>query len=137
MSMHMIHGVRVFGNTKSKPKKIDFKEMDEERRRYNKEMRRRGLHSAQVHSVTEYTKLASNSLKYKKEFKTYTPPQKTYRRATGNYQSRDIGMSVAAKRENTMYTGTLVKGIATMHKSNAVPVIDEQAAKEISQMRRN
>lgn len=42
-----------------------------------------------------------------------------------------------AKKEPQKYTGTLVKGIATMHKSNAVPVIDDQQAKEISQMRRN
>jgi hypothetical protein len=34
------------------------------------------------------------------------------------------------------YTGTLVKGIATMHKSNAVPVIDEEQMKDISRMRR-
>ena len=35
-----------------------------------------------------------------------------------------------------VYTGTLIKGIATMHKSNAVPVLNEEQAKEISQMRR-
>lgn len=41
-----------------------------------------------------------------------------------------------AKRESMKYTGTLVKGIATMHKSNAVPVIDEEQMKDISRMRR-
>ena len=40
------------------------------------------------------------------------------------------------KREPLKYTGTLVKGIATMHKSNAVPVIDEEQMKDISRMRR-
>lgn len=40
------------------------------------------------------------------------------------------------RKESLKYTGTLVKGIATMHKSNAVPVIDEEQAKEISRMRR-
>jgi len=40
------------------------------------------------------------------------------------------------KKESLMYTGTLVKGIATMHKSNAVPVIDEEQMKDISRMRR-
>ena len=34
------------------------------------------------------------------------------------------------------YTGTLIKGIATMHKSNAVPIIDQEQATEISRMRR-
>ena len=35
-----------------------------------------------------------------------------------------------------VYTGTLIKGIATMHKSNAVPIINEEQAVEISKMRR-
>ena len=40
------------------------------------------------------------------------------------------------KQESMKYTGTLVKGIATMHKSNAVPVIDDQHAIDIARMRR-
>lgn len=40
------------------------------------------------------------------------------------------------RRESMKYTGTLVKGIATMHKSNAVPVINEEQMKDISRMRR-
>ena len=44
--------------------------------------------------------------------------------------------SYIEKRESMKYTGTLVKGIATMHKSNAVPVIDEEQMKDISRMRR-
>ena len=43
-------------------------------------------------------------------------------------------VAVPTKQE---YTGTLIKGIATMHKSNAVPVISKQHAKDISNMRRN
>ena len=35
-----------------------------------------------------------------------------------------------------VYTGTKVKGIATMHKSNAVPVFSDEEAIEISRMRR-
>jgi hypothetical protein len=42
------------------------------------------------------------------------------------------GSKVTAPR----YTGTLIKGIATMHKSNAVPIIDQEQATEISRMRR-
>ena len=46
------------------------------------------------------------------------------------------GPNACAKKEPMRYTGTLIKGIATMHKSNAVPVIDDEQAKEISRMRR-
>jgi len=35
-----------------------------------------------------------------------------------------------------VYTGTMVKGIATMHKSNAVPVFSDEEAVDISKMRR-
>jgi hypothetical protein len=44
--------------------------------------------------------------------------------------------SSTAKKEPQKYTGTLIKGIATMHKSNAVPVIDQKQAIEIANMRR-
>jgi len=44
--------------------------------------------------------------------------------------------SSTAKKEPQKYTGTLIKGIATMHKSNAVPVIDQKQAEEIARMRR-
>lgn len=41
-----------------------------------------------------------------------------------------------AAPEKKQYTGTLVKGIATMHKSNAIPVIDDEQAKDLARMRR-
>jgi len=44
------------------------------------------------------------------------------------------GSSTASVHE--VYTGTKVKGIATMHKSNAVPVFSDEEAVEISRMRR-
>ena len=41
-----------------------------------------------------------------------------------------------AKVESKKYTGTLVKGISTMHKSNAVPILSQDEAKEHAHMRR-
>lgn len=61
----------------------------------------------------------------------------SYRRETTNYPSAsDAIAQVAAKQESPQYTGSLVKGIGTMHKSNAVPIIDEQHMKDIARMRR-
>jgi hypothetical protein len=40
------------------------------------------------------------------------------------------------KKEPQKYTGTLVTGIAQMHKSNAVPVINKEQAVDIAKMRR-
>ena len=61
-----------------------------------------------------------------------------YRRDEGVvYKSaEDHGPIALARPESQKYTGTLVKGIATMHKSNAVPVIDQEQATDISSMRR-
>ena len=59
-----------------------------------------------------------------------------YRREVPEYPSATTTASVAARPEPKRYTGTLVKGIGTMHKSNAVPVIDEQEMKDLASMRR-
>jgi len=40
------------------------------------------------------------------------------------------------KPEQKVYTGSAIKGIATMHKSNAVPIISDEQAVEIAKMRR-
>ena len=40
------------------------------------------------------------------------------------------------KKETPVYTGSLIKGIGTMHKSNAVPIFNDQEAKDIATMRR-
>jgi hypothetical protein len=41
-----------------------------------------------------------------------------------------------AKKPSPVYTGTKVKGIGTMHKSNAVPIFSDEEAIEIATMRR-
>jgi hypothetical protein len=59
----------------------------------------------------------------------------TDRAGTAHIPSRDTGGN-ATLAPAKMYTGTKVKGIATMHKSNAVPVFSDEEAVEISRMRR-
>ena len=54
---------------------------------------------------------------------------------THDIPSRDTG-GTATLAPAKVYTGTKVKGIATMHKSNAVPVFSDEEAVEISRMRR-
>ena len=59
-----------------------------------------------------------------------------YRRDTNEYRSAPDTVGVAARVESPHYTGSLVKGIGTLHKSNAVPVVDEEHMKDIARMRR-
>ena len=52
------------------------------------------------------------------------------------YPSVDSGGGIVTKSKSQQYTGDKIVGIATMHKSNAVPVFNSEAAVEISNMRR-
>ena len=63
-------------------------------------------------------------------------PAKSYVRQTPHYPSLNTGNVAATKASPKVYTGTKVMGIATMHKSNAVPVFNSEEAVEISKMRR-
>jgi len=47
------------------------------------------------------------------------------------------GSPLALKPTPNKYTGAACLGIATLHKSNAVPVFNQQAAIDAAQMRRN
>jgi hypothetical protein len=58
------------------------------------------------------------------------------RNTTAHIKSVDTGLGNAVLKPAKQYTGTKVKGIATMHKSNAVPVFSDEEAVEISKMRR-
>ena len=60
------------------------------------------------------------------------PPE----RSTAHIKSLGHDNGVAALNPPKVYTGTKVKGIATMHKSNAVPVFSDEEAVAISSMRR-
>ena len=57
------------------------------------------------------------------------------RDTTAHIKSVDTGGNAVLK-PSPVYTGTKVKGIATMHKSNAVPVFSNEEAVDISKMRR-
>ena len=57
------------------------------------------------------------------------------RNTTAHLKSVDTGGN-ATLAPAKVYTGTMVKGIATMHKSNAVPVFSNEQAVDISRMRR-
>lgn len=68
------------------------------------------------------------------EYRLSPPPGRT---TSNNIKSVNTGeVGVSTHRATPVYTGTKVKGIGTMHKSNAVPIFSDDEAKEISSMRR-
>jgi hypothetical protein len=75
-----------------------------------------------------------NSTRPKTGFVEFSPVYNS--RVTKAYPSVDTSACDTSRKESPKYTGSLIKGIATMHKSNAVPVLNEQDAVDISRMRR-
>jgi len=63
-------------------------------------------------------------------------PTKSHIRETPYYPSLNTGEQGATKAPAKVYTGDKMLGIATLHKSNAVPVFNSQEAVDISKMRR-
>ena len=62
---------------------------------------------------------------------------KPARRETPKIPSLPFTGAPCTKKENPVYTGTKMKGIGTMHKSNSVPIFSDEEAVAIATMRRN
>jgi len=71
--------------------------------------------------------------KIEKPFPKYTPPPG---RESEKIASLPFTAGPCTKAPDKVYTGTKIKGIGTMHKSNAVPIFSDEEAIEISKMRR-
>jgi hypothetical protein len=100
---------------------------------YNKQMKRLGAKTKTFDEYVAYRQGKSNT-KLKGGVKGPMDAT-TYRRETPKYEG-GVGIGVMVGRKENVYTGTLIKGIATMHKSNAVPIINEEQAHEVARMRR-
>lgn len=71
--------------------------------------------------------------KIEKSFPSYAPPPG---RESAKINSLPFTAGPCTKAPDKVYTGTMIKGIGTMHKSNAVPIFSDEEAVEISKMRR-
>ena len=99
-----------------------------------------------THGKKRKTKAFSKPKKRPVEFKERKVSPELYRRQEEQYKSlmeeymkNGEYHKIAGdctKKESPKYTGNLIKGIATMHKSNAVPVISQEEAEDIARMRR-
>lgn len=82
--------------------------------------------------------VAEEPKRKRKTFEVWKPEPTNYRGRNELPASLNGGadMSPATLKESPKYTGTKMLGIATMHKSNSVPVFAQEDAIEISKMRR-
>ena len=147
MTMHLARGLSTINTKKRKQKKLtqkDIERLQTEWRRHNKDMRRKHMHDLQFEHFEDYVAYTRGQYKPKrtqeKEFKEYVPKSQPHVRDTKSYpslQTSDTIPGVCGKRESQKYTGDLICGIATMHKSNAVPIMrGTKQAEDIARMRR-
>jgi hypothetical protein len=129
MSMHLHHpSLSLNGKKKGK---VKFRNADEARKARELDASWRELLKNQGLALEE--KRRSRAMKA--EPLVYKLTGATDRAGTAHIPSRNTGGN-ATLAPAKVYTGTKVKGIATMHKSNAVPVFSDEEAVEISRMRR-
>ena len=143
--MHLVRGMSTINTRKRKKKTLTLSQIakfEQEMRDYNKRMRKIHAHDMQM-NLEEYIAYCHGNYKPKAQKsvsdRNFEPLKSvdSYRRETKEIPSFGSMTGNAFRKEPNKYTGTLIKGIATMHKSNAVPIIDKKQAEEISQMRRN
>lgn len=158
MTMHLAQGLSTINTRKRKVKitKAKMAELELKWRQHNKDMKSKGLHDLRYEKLDDYINYCFGKVKKPdpRDYKYFKPnkPQRNVlaerdaehrkkypslmeeQMKAGTFNSES--MSRGTKKEPMKYTGTLIKGIATMHKSNAVPVIDDQHAKDIARMRR-
>lgn len=131
MSMHLHHpSLSLNGKKKGK---IKFRNAEEARK--SRELDAEWEKLKQKWSVESEDKRRRRALTAEPlNYKLSAPPGRSTSNNIKSLNSGEVGVSTY--RESPVYTGTKVKGIGTMHKSNAVPIFSDDEAKEISSMRR-
>ena len=139
MTMHLVGPWITTTNLKKRKAKNKTKSLIAAEKEHEKFLKKMGLAPvAQLVERPAYTRLSGRL------------PRGGGSSPSGGTNSRDLVQSdradafnpdqfyneTAAKKSEKMYTGTEIIGIATMHKSNAVPVLGKKQAQEIAKMRR-
>lgn len=161
MTMHIVGPWLTNTNTKKRQQKITKSQQEEIERGWrerNARLKEMGLPKETLEQYTEWLYGRGKKEKKKKEDRAvYKTPVATTRNphtvqnkeskaaTTGNADKNEAHVPKSlslwitgpvSSKPSPVYTGTKVKGIGTMHKSNAVPVFSDDEAVEISRMRR-
>ena len=126
MTMHLHHPALSLGGKRKG--KVKFRNSDEARKA-------RELAAEWERNQAKWASMSPKVSTPKREQLTYKLTAPVGRTTTHNIPSRVTeGGSTAPVHK--VYTGDKIIGIATMHKSNAVPVFSDEQAVDISRMRR-
>lgn len=139
MTMHLVRGMTSL-NTRKRSAKVDMAQMESDFRAYNKDLRQRGLASMQFATLEAFIdyRLGRGKKVKASAAKSYTSPKPFVRETVHipSLNSTEVG-GVATKKETPKYSGEYLVGIATMHKSNLVPVGRDDSPVNYSTMRRS
>ena len=121
MTMHLICGVRDTGSKKRTNKKPGWQKAEKEHRAF---LRKMGINP--------------DAKPVKKEFVKYEQKESIFRRETAHVASRSAESipDAGLRKESPKYSGDYIVGIATMHKSNLVPVGRGDNPEDYANMRR-
>ena len=147
MTMSLVRGMTSLNTKKRKVTKMTagrLEKLQKDHREHNKYMKRIHAHS-NVMTFDEYVEYVSGNFKAKTTTKAKEWKYELTVRDTKEYPSVGNGVGVGLVKQPLQYTGERrLVGIATMHKSNMVPVFADdddkdgsKQATEIAQMRRN
>ena len=142
MTMHLVRGMSTLSTKKRRQKKknINHAQMERDWKSYNKDMRRKNMHSCQFASLQDYVDYRMGNMKKKKtEFIPYESEKPKPICSSANYPSlsKESIPEPATRKESPVYSGDYVVGIATMHKSNLVPIGRGDNPQDYATMRRS
>ena len=127
MTMHLAHpALSTTGKRRGKQK---FRNADEARKARELEENWKALQKKWGIEAEEKKRRRAMSAE------VYTPSP-VFRRETEKIASLPFTGAPCVKPEQKVYTGSAIKGIGTMHKSNAVPIFSDEEAQDIAKMRR-
>lgn len=130
MSMHLLGPAYTTNNTRKRKTTDSTAKYAMDWLEHKRQCKRLGI---KAKTMDEY--IAYRQGKFKPKLRGTKAPEPYKSDHRDRYKSEE-GVGVTFAKKPNEYTGTLIKGIATMHKSNAVPVINQDQMEEISRMRR-
>lgn len=141
MTMHLVKGMSSLNTRKKRSvaTKTQLKLWQSEWQADNKWRKQRSMPVRTFDQYVEYRLGAVE--KQRRDFQPLTEP--VFKKGSldehrSKYPSQEMSGGVAAKKESPVYSGERkLLGIATLHKSNMVPVFDQESAIDIARMRRN
>ena len=147
MTMHMLPAYYTTNNTRRRKKKKKTQSMIAAEREHEKFLKRMGVGSRSSVGVeqrsskpwvTGSSPVESANKRSVAQSGSASALGAEGQRFKSSHSDQCLGYdSSMAKKEEKVYTGTEIIGIAQMHKSNAVPVRGKKQATEVATMRRN